>query len=216
VATDITQFLNSFSNDSKFALNLPVLWSVSIDGVTPDVINETMDYAGESWRAKVDPLSMTKDGVLLVAQEVTLPGESSSFTPMDSGSSMGGYLPGYALSNRSNFLDRSFSINFLETQMDLEHYFIRPWSIALAIRGLIENGSSLKSSIEVRQYSNFGKFIKGFKFKKAFPTNVEGFTLNYDNTDFPIKSVTFACQNYEQLTGGDYVGDVNITGGNIA
>ena len=40
---------------------------------------------------------------------------------------------------------------------------------------------------------------KGFKFKKAFPTTVEGFSLNYENTDFKIKSITFACQNYEQL-----------------
>lgn len=216
MATDITQFLNSFSNDSKFALNLPVLWSVTIDGVTSDAINEAMDYAGESWKAKTDPLSMTKDGVLLVAQEVTLPGESSSFSPMESGSSMGGYLPGYALNNRSNFLDRSFTINFLETQLDLEHYFLRPWLIAVGIRGLIENGQSLKSDIEVRQFSNSGKITKGFKFKKAFPTNIEGFTLNHDNTDFLIKSVTFACQNYEQIDVNDYVGDINIIGGNIA
>lgn len=207
---DINQFLAAFSGDKKFFLNLPVLWSVTIDGVTEGAINGILDYAGQSWKAKTSPLSMTRDGVLLPAQEVTLPTESSNFSAMDSGSSMGGFLPGYALSNRSNFLERSFTINFLETEVDIEHYFMRPWSIAIAIKGLIEQGVTLKSTIEVRQYSNRGKFIKGFKFKKAFPTTVEGFTLNYDNTDFPIKSVTFACEDYEQIETSDgFLGDEN-------
>jgi len=196
---DINQFLAAFSGDKKFFLNLPVLWSVTIDGVTEGAINGILDYAGQSWKAKTNPLSMTKGGVLLPAQEVTLPTESSNFSAMDSGTSMGGFLPGYALTSRSNFLDRSFNINFLETELDIEHYFMRPWMISIGIKGLIEQGPTLKSSIEVRQYSNAGKFIKGFKFKKAFPTNVEGFTLNYDNTDFPIKSVTFTCEDYEQI-----------------
>lgn len=214
---DINQFLAAFSGDSKFFLNLPVLWSVTIDGVTESAINGVLDYGGQSWRAETSPLTMTRGGVLLPAQEVTLPTESSNFSAMDSGPSMGGFLPGYALNNRSNFLERPLIINFLETELDIEHYFMRPWLIALGIKGLIEQGPTLKSSIEVRQYSNKGKFIKGFKFKKAFPTNIESFTLNYDNTDFPIKSVTFACEDYEQIkTSSNYVGDINIIGGNLS
>jgi hypothetical protein len=71
--------------------------------------------------------------------------------------------------------------------------------IALGIQGLIEEGPNLKGTMIVQQYSNSGRLIKGFMFKKVFPTAVEGFTLNYENTDFPIKSVTFACENYAQI-----------------
>jgi hypothetical protein len=74
---------------------------------------------------------------------------------------------------------------------------MRPWMIAVGINGLI--GSSLKATVEVKQYTNKGDFRKGYKFHKAFPTAVEGFTLSYGSTDFIIKSVTFACQNYIQL-----------------
>lgn len=142
---------------------------------------------------------MTKHGNILVAQAVTLPNESSGFVAMESGATMGGFLPGYGLNARSNFLDRGFSVNFLETQLDIEHNFFRPWMIAVGIKGLIEEGQSLKGTMVVKQYTNRGNFIKGFKFKKVFPTAVEGFTLDYDNTDFKIKSVTFGCENYEQL-----------------
>jgi hypothetical protein len=199
VATNINEFLAAFANDQKFFLNLPVFWSVTIDGISEGSINSVLSYAGEKWKAKTSPNSMTKSGNILVAQEVGLPNETSNFSAMESGSGMGGFLPGYGLNARSNFLERSFTVNFLETEMDIEHNFFRPWMIALGIKGLIAEGVSLRGNMQVRQYSNSGKFIKGFNFIKVFPTAVEGYTLNYENTDFPIKSVTFACENYEQL-----------------
>jgi hypothetical protein len=195
----INDFLQAFSGDNRFCLSIPVLWTVSIDGVGESAINSVLSEAGESWQAKINPNSMTRSGNILPAQEVSIPNESSSFQAMNSGSGMGGFLPGYALDARSDFLSRSVSINFLETARDLEHEYFRPWMIALGIKGLVEDGTPLKSTITVKQYNNKGQFRKGFQFQKAFPTNVEGFTMNYDNTDFPIKSVTFACQNYRQL-----------------
>jgi hypothetical protein len=96
-------------------------------------------------------------------------------------------------------LSRSFSINFLETRKDLEHEYFRPWIIATSIKGLIEAGANLKADITVKQYTNGGELRKGYIFRKAFPTAVEGFTMDYQNTEFPVKSVTFACQNYEQI-----------------
>lgn len=199
MATNINDFFSAFANDSKFFLNLPVFWSVNIDGVSEGSINSVLSQAGEKWRAKTSPNSMSRGGNILVAQEVGLPSESSEFSSMEFGSGMGGYLPGYGLNARTNFLSRSFTVNFLETQLDIEHNFFRPWMIAIGIKGLIASGASLKGNMEVRQYANNGSFIKGFKFKKIFPTATEGYTLNYENTDIPIKSVTFACENYEQL-----------------
>lgn len=195
----INDFLAAFSGDNKFCLSLPVLWTVSIDGVTNDSINEVLSFADESWRANLTPNSMSKNGNILPAQEVNIPNESSSFQATNTGTGMGGFLPGYALDSRTDFLSRNFSINFLETKQDLEHEFFRPWMIALGIKGLVESGSNLKGTIQVRQYDNQGNLRKGYQFDKAFVTNSEGFSLNYQDTDFTIKSVTFACQNYKQL-----------------
>ncbi len=195
----INDFLQAFSGDAKFCLSIPVLWTVSIGGVTESAINTTLAFAGEKWRAKINPDTMSRNGNILPAQEVTIPIESSSFSPMVAGSGLGGFLPGYAMDSRTDFLSRTFAINFLETSRDLEHEYFRPWQIAVGIKGLIEHEVSLKADITVKQYNNAGQFRKGYHFKKAFPTNVEGFTMNYESTDFPVKTVTFACENYEQL-----------------
>jgi hypothetical protein len=194
----INDFLYAFSREARFCLSLPVFWTVTIDGVTTSAINSVLSKADEKWIARLSPEDMMKRGNLLVAQAVTLPNESSSFTPINMTTS-GGFLPAYGLDSRSDFLSRTLSINILETDEDLEHEYFRPWMIALGIKGLVENEPNLKSTIEVNQFTNDGFFRKGFRFNKAFPTAVEGFNLNYNDTDFKIKSVTFACQNYEQI-----------------
>jgi hypothetical protein len=197
---NINEFFAAFSGDRKYFLNLPVLWTVTIDGVSTGAINSVLSDAGESWRAKGDAGSYTKSGNILVAQECTLPNESSTFDQLNGGmSNMGGFLPGYGLTARSNFLDRGITVNFLETEIDIEHTFFRPWLIAIGIKGLVENGASLKGNMQIKQYSNQGQLIKGFEFIKVFPTATEGRTLSYGDTDFKSKSVTFACQNYKQL-----------------
>lgn len=198
---NIKEFLYAYSYDPRFFMNLPVLWAVTIDGVEASTINDVLADAGEKWRAQdiATPRFMTGSKNILVAQEVALPSESSSYTATEIGGATGGFLPGYGLNARSNFLDRSFSVNFLETTIDIEHNFFRPWAIAMGIRGLIESGPPLKATMNVKCYSNQGVFIKGFKFNKIFPTAIEGYTMNYDNTDFRVKSVTFGCENYEQM-----------------
>jgi len=202
VATNIKEFFSAFSSEEQYFLNLPIFWTVTITGVDKSSINGVLSDAGEAWNASVSPNDFTKTGGILVAQEVTLPTESSTFTAMESGST-GGFLPGYSMNTRANFLDRSVSVNFLQTEKDIEHNFFRPWMIAIGIHGLIEDKDvrGMKGTMEVKQFSNSGKFIKGFRFKKVFPTAIEGYTLNYDATDFIVKSVTFACENYEQLVG---------------
>lgn len=195
----INDFLAGFSGDSRLCLNLPVFWGVTIDGVSEGSINSVLSYAGEKWAAKINPNAITANSNILAAQEVNLPTESSNFNAIASGSAMGGFLPTYGLQERADFLSRGFSVNFIETSMDLEHNYFRPWMIAIGIKGLIEQGANLKSTIEVKQYKNNGSFLKGFRFKKAYPTAIEGFSLNYNDTDFKIKSVTFAFENYEQI-----------------
>lgn len=197
--TNIQEFFAAVSSDQKFFLNLPVLWTVTLDGISSGAINSVLSKAGEKWQAKEDISSYIRGGNILVAQEVGLPSEQSAFDAFSSGSSMGGFLPGLGLSNRDNFLNRGITVNFMETQKDIDQNFFRPWMIAVGIKGLIEEGTPLKGNMVVKQFSNSGQFIKGFKFKKIFPTAIEPYTLNYDNTDIKMRSVTFGCQNYEQL-----------------
>ena len=201
---DINKFLSKVTTDEKLFLNMPIFWTVSITGVSVGEINSVLQSAGEAWRANVDIQSMidVNSGNILVAQGVILPNEQTNFETMISGGTdtMGGFLPTYGTKARTGFLDRQISVNFLETQMDVEHNFFRPWLIAVGIKGLIEDGGSLKGDMDVKQYSNKGKFIKGFKFKKVFPTAVEGYTLNYNDTDVKLHSITFGCLNYDQLS----------------
>jgi hypothetical protein len=194
----INDFLNAFSREAKFCLSLPVFWSVSIDGVGVGSINSVLESAQEKWRATTSPEEMTRNGNILVAQDVGLPDEQAVFG-IASMNNAGGFLPSYVMNNRNDFLGRQLSVNILETNEDLEQNYFRPWMIAIGIKGLVENGPNLKGTMVIKQYDNQGNLRKGFKFNKVFPKSVEGYTLNYQNTDFKVKSVTFACQNYEKL-----------------
>ena len=90
-------FLAAFSGDNRYCLSLPVLWTVDIGGVGSGAINSTLQCAGEGWSSSMVPDEMTVNGNILPAQEVTIPNESSSFIATNSGSGMGGFLPGLAL-----------------------------------------------------------------------------------------------------------------------
>jgi len=194
MAGGATDFLQAFSSESKYFLSHPFLWKVKIMDDISSAINSAL--TNEKWKANVPPSDLSKDGAILVARQVVLPVESSAFTPQ-SVPNRGGFLPGYALIERNDFLTRSFSINFIETQKDIEHEFMRPWAIALGIDGMTNFG--LRTNIIVEQYNNKGDFKKGFKFVQAFPTAVEGYTLSHSSDDFIEKSVTFGCTNYEPL-----------------
>jgi len=199
MAGESKSFLDAFSTDPKFFVSHPFLWKVDIESSgLVSTINSAIAKEGgqQTWRAKVDPDSLTKEGALLVARQVNLPQESSEFTPIGV-ENRGGFLPGYGLVQRTDFLSRSFSLNILETGIDLEHNFFRPWLIALGIDGLTNFG--LKKNITVRQYKNDGTFRQGYLFEGAFPTAAEGYNLNYNDGEFLEKSVTFACKNYKQL-----------------
>ena len=194
-----TDFLQAFSSESKYFLSHPFLWKVSFSSSSGGLwgaINSTLSKNGDKWYSDVIPDELEKNGAILVARQVTLPVESSVFSPQ-SVPNRGGFLPGYALIERNDFLTRSFSINFIETEKDIEHEFMRPWSIALGIDGM--TNFDLRADIQVQQYNNEGDKKKGFKFLDAFPTAVEGYTLSHSSDEFIEKSVTFACKNYEPI-----------------
>lgn len=212
MAIDIQKFYSNFSSNKDFALSLPVLWSVNFPKeVKYTDINTVLTESNIKWSAMMDPSRMTKDGNLLVAQEVEIPSEKAEFSPIETSKTMGGFLPAYGMNKRVDFLSRTVKINFIETLLDIEHNYFRPWMIALAMQGLIEHGPDLKCDIQVEQFSNVNNQtpFKGYVFKKAYPVAIEGFTLKYSDTDFRIKSVTFSYYDYEKLqarTGVELVG----------
>jgi len=70
--------------------------------------------------------------------------------------------------------------------------------IAVCIDGLL-NRCLLCPNVVLRQYNHKGEIRKGYNFTDVFPTNVEGYTIDYDNESFLEKSVTFAFKNYAPL-----------------
>lgn len=195
--SQVYSFLDSFSRDSKFFLPLPFLWKVNIGGVSASAINTAVNKASDGWSAVNVPDEYTRDGAIQVAQEVSIPSETLVMAGAMGVPNSGGFLPGYGVQSRSDFLSRNVTVNFIETDEDLEHNYFRPWTVAVGIDGLINH--DLKGTLRVEQYGNDGKLRKGYEFQDVYPTNCEGYTLNYEDSTFKIKTVTFACKNYRPI-----------------
>ena len=193
------EFLDSFAEDGSYYLSLPFLWSVqfvNIGELTGAINNATAKLQSQKTWAVGPPFSSGggADKNLLAARQVTIPNEQSTF--LEAGqNNRGGFMPGYGLQQRESFLTRTLAINFIETIDDIVHNLFTPWSIALSVDGLVNFG--LRADIIVQQYDNQGNKRKGYKFIKAFPTNVEGFTVTQDpDAPFTEKTVTFSFKDY--------------------
>ena len=195
-------FLHAYGSHPEFFLSLPFLWKVQFDYPPTLVyaINRALSKnRDEHWRVRRQPLDYTdRTGGILAARQVVVPNENTQFD-LAGGMNLGGFLPGYVANKRTDFLQKNLVINFFGTQDDIEHLFFRPWMIALSIDGLIER-KLLCPEVRLIQYNNLMQERKGYEFTDVFPTNVEGYTLNHDNTDFIEKSVTFAFRNYRPIT----------------
>ena len=198
----VVDFLDAFSTKKEYFLSHPFLWKVKIQcsNTLKTAVDKACLKSGEDWRLMTLPEDYEKNDSVLVAQEVSIPGESSSFGEFGQ-ENRGGFLPGYGVTQRESFLTRQLAINFLETKVDIEHTFFRPWLIAIGIDGLIN--PDLKCIIQVTQFDNQMQKRKGFIFDDAFPTVIEPYTLNYADQSFTVKSVTFGCKNYRPLRDGD-------------
>lgn len=194
----VPNFLSKFSSDPKFALPLSFLWTVTIDGTVVNDIRSALSKIGYNWNVEdvYQWIDNSSDGSnILVAQEVTIPSESYETVILGPDSNRGGYMPGYGVTQRTDFLSRNLSINFIETQSDIETLLFRPWIVAISVDGMI--GGRLRANATVTQYDRLGKVRKKYKFKNIFPTNTEGATVNYASDDFTVKTVTFGYTRYD-------------------
>ena len=209
-------FLDKFSNDRNFSLPFPFHWTVTIDDNNlPSAITTAINKINLNLTVtSSDKWTDTLSDNIFVAQEVQIPSESIEMTSLAQ-ENRGGFMPGYGVTQRTDFLSRNITINFLETEKDIETELFRPWIIALGVDGLLNQ--NLKSIITVKQYTRDGSVRKVYAFKGVFPTNTEGYNLTYGDQDFLVKTVTFGYTNYTVTTpGSPYVGDINVPPPNLA
>ena len=104
----------------------------------------------------IDKFSEGDEGYLL-AQTIAMPTENVSINTTGVGSGTGGLIDGYYADNRGTYgSGNQISISFLETNIDVVDYFIKPWIVATAYKGLIEDNDAdtdIKCNIVVTQYT---------------------------------------------------------------
>ena len=190
----VSQFLDKFSRDRRYSIPLPFQWTVTLtEGGVVGAINTAVGKLGENWKI-TSSRSWTGDNNILVAQEVTLPGEMVETISLGP-DNRGAFMPGQGIVQRSDFLQRPVIVNFLETESDISTELFRPWTIALAVDGLL-NTQLRATAMNITQYTRDMKKRKEYKFESIFPTNVEGYTLSYGDQEFQVTSVSFAYKNY--------------------
>jgi len=194
-------FLHNYSYHPRYFLSLPFLWKVQFyysSDLISSINKSISKEPNEKWRAITDPRYYSDaEGRLLVARSVVVPNENTQFDIVGS-ENLGGFLPGYAVNKRQDFLQKNLAINFFETDTDIEHLFFRPWMVALSIDGLMMR-DLICPSVVLTQYNNRMEVRKEIKFNDVFPTNVEGYSVSYEDTDYKEKSITFAFKNYEPV-----------------
>lgn len=206
-------FLDKFSSDPKFSIPLPFVWTVTISRNIVGNIQSALNKINYSWDVRgID--NWIDNGNILVAQEVTIPQESYEAVILGPDSNRGGYMPSYGVTQRTDFLSRNLTINFIETQYDIESLLFRPWIVAIGVDGMI--GGRLRADAEIVQYDRSGNPRKKYKFTNIFPTNTEGNILNYSSDDFTVKTVTFGYTRYDVTGIVPGANDLITVGANLA
>lgn len=219
--------------DWRYDTPLKFLWSVYIYpntiGGLPElgenirnVIRQYEIDAEKKWPVDTSGLynvtERTQFGIL-IAQNIALPSDSFDInnTSIDGA---GGRLGGQYAGNRQGYgSSNKVDITFLETNIDIFDYFIKPWIIANSYKGLIEDGTNkndLKCSLQLIQYTRNAKTYRGvigtdkspntirkvINFYDAVPFQVNGDSLSYGDLSINdiTKTVSFAFKNYAVVT----------------
>lgn len=207
---------------SKWEKDLPLknLWVVYIDDLrrvansVANIIASTENLDGFSQWPVVNFSDDQQEQGLFLAQGVGMPTDTyeTSFT---SNYNMNGLRSSVFASQRANY--NNLTLEFLETNIDILDHFFRPWILAAAHKGYIEDGDSdtdIKTKAYIYMYSrvnrgghnlppreirNEWELRKTFVFEGIVPTNVEGDKLTYSSiSDVSglIKSVSFTFKRY--------------------
>ena len=233
MATSPTSSRLALFQDWKNDLPLKFLWTVNFTAresrTLVDIgnnINRVLEKyersSANSWRINTTQLAEQSESTnnfgLLVAQNIAFPNESFSISTQSAGN-MGGFIQGYIGNERNPYgSSNKIDITFLETNIDIVDYFIKPWIIASSHRGLIEDNNSqedIKCNITAVLYTKDknsyrkGSASKGkleprkqIDFYNAVPFNVAGDEVSYgelSESDWK-KTVSFAFSHYAVST----------------
>lgn len=202
---------------SRWEYDIPhkFVWVVDIYGVDKPQIDNILNQYERRNRYNhwpVEPaitLNSIRDrfGFIGLAQSVAFPNEGFDIDNV-SVDNRGGFIPGLAGGQRypygsSNKLD----ISFLETNIDVIDYFIKPWIIATSHKGLIEDGdinTNIKGTIEAYLYARAQnkQFVptlrKHITFHNCVPNSVTPDEVSYGDMGINdiTKTVSFAFQRY--------------------
>ena len=220
----------------KWASDFPLkfLWSVDFSGregasmtsVGSNVERIIDEYEGNTFPtipSLIDDYSSNSNDLgVLLAQAVSLPNEQITIGT-EALANSGGFRAGYFADRRANYgAENKLDLTFLETNVDLMDYFLKPWVVATSYKGLIEDGEDdIKCDINLVLYSKSDVYYKGSKFdssqdfnrplveysaRKIYtfydsaPFNIEGGQLSYNNDlslDELSKTISFAFSHYQ-------------------
>ncbi len=181
---------------------------------------EARDWKIEESLIKDHTDSSGENGYLL-AQSIAFPTESYNISTEELQNG-GGYLMGYVSGNRVSYGSQNkLDITFLETNIDIIDYFIKPWIIANSHKGLIEDGDidkDIKCNVTVALYtrdqnannSASGTFNytnsklelrKKIVFFNVVPFQVSGDQVSYGDVSYTelTKTVAFAFSHYNTI-----------------
>jgi len=217
----------------KWTSDLPLkfLWSVNFYGrdganmtdVGKNIENIITDYEGNSLPIKpsvMDDNSHNELGMLL-AQNVSLPNEQITIGT-EALANTGGFRAGYFADRRANYGgENKLDLTFLETNVDLMDYFLKPWVVATSYKGLIEDDEDdIKCFIDLVLYSRSKEFYndkvkssdnfnrplvpyeprKIYTFYDSAPFNIEGGQLSYNpelSLEELTRTVSFTFSHYQ-------------------
>jgi hypothetical protein len=226
--------LPRLSLQQKWASDLPLkfLWGVNLYGrdgasmtdVGSNVRNIIAATEGNSLPIKpslIDDYSHNELGLLL-AQNASLPNEQITIGT-ENIAKTGGFRAGYFADRRANYgAENKLDLTFLETNVDLMDYFLKPWVVATSYKGLIEDEEDdIKCYIDLVLYTRSDEYYKSSKFESSqdfnrplveysarkiytfydsAPFNIEGGQLSYNNElalSELTKTISFAFSHYQ-------------------
>lgn len=202
---------------SRWEYDIPhkFIWAVDIYGVNKtqidNVLNqyERRDIRREWPVEQVISIDAVRSqlGFVGLAQEVAFPNESFGIETMNMGES-GGYIMGPAANRRAPYGSQNkIDITFLENNIDILDYFIKPWIISASHKGLIEDGdinTNVKATIEVylyarAKYRNMDPSLrKHITFHQCVPFVIDSDNVSYNDLSYSdlTKTVGFSFERY--------------------
>jgi hypothetical protein len=167
---------------------------------------------------------LTREGGFMLVKSVAFPGEmfGISDVPIEN-DALGGIIPGYVSNSRAGYgSQQKLDVTFLDSNVDVVDYFIKPWIIAASHVGLIEQDDDrqdIKCTIDIQMFTRDKSTYNGdidptrtkdlkmslrkqFRFHNAVPFITTGKEISYG--DFSIsdleRTISFAFSHYNTVS----------------